>query len=42
MEEVYVARDGYIKPTWMYLRRLLEERPDINDVLNITLNSYDI
>ena len=32
MEEVYIARDGYIKLTWMYLMRLLEQVPGINEV----------
>ena len=59
MEEVYIAMDGYIKPTmymdvqvsrdagcrerpWTYLRRLLEKIPNINDALEITLNSYEL
>jgi len=32
--------DATFKPTGMYLRRLLEQIPGINDVFEITLNSY--
>ncbi len=38
--QVYIAMDGYIKPAWTHLRRLLQQTPDINDVFPITLNSY--
>ncbi len=38
--QVFIAMDGYKKPTWTYLRRLLEQIPGVKDVFKITLNSY--
>ncbi len=41
VEEVFIAMDGYKKPTWKYLRRLLEQILDYPHLNLLKVPTYE-